>query len=815
VRIWDPITPRPIAILEGHTNFVIAIQFSPSGNFLVSRSQDNTYRVWRVKRWDVVSTIKEISYLPLGGIAFHSNKPLLAIKGVSDNEIGIWEINEEDLSRANTDTGSTHYVNARVVLTGDTGVGKSALSLVLTGKQFVPTDSTHSRKVWTLDSYQLELPTGGTETREMLLWDLAGQPGYRLIHQLYLTEVAVALVVFDARSETDPFSGVRHWERALRHAQSISNTTFPMKKILVAARCDRGALPVSRGRIESIVREMDYVDFIETSAKEGIGVAALLDTVKNSLDWEQLPKVSSNELFQSIKQFLFYEKQLGRVIASVDDLFNSYLHSDYAIESEQRPIEEFETCIGLVESRGLIQRLSFGRLILLQPELLDAYASSMIEAAKQEPDGLGSIKEIDAREGRFFVPSEIRLKDSEQEKLLCIATVENLLRHELALRQDSNSGTFLVFPTQFTRNWEEAPNPTGEAIKYIFEGPVYNIYARLAVRLSHSGVFKRKDMWRNACSFSPTSTRGTCGVHLNASDEGKAELSIFFGGGVSAEIKSQFDEFVSLHLKRHALRETIEKQLILQCRKCKERFPPKAVQIRLHKGLKWIRCSVCDSRMKIDSALQEWSKWQAAVVSKMEQTADRKREQEAAVSVLHGKQRTQDYDVFISYSSRHKDAVLEIARNLKEHAILPWVDVWELRPGIPWQKSIETVISNINSAAIVIGPHPLSAEQKEHLRYLRGEKTPKKKVLDVQREMEEQNLKLGPWQDFEAEALIREFVRRGCPVIPVILPGVKGTPKVPGFLESMTFVDFRKSDPDPLQMLLFGITGKKSHAHIM
>lgn len=216
--------------------------------------------------------------------------------------------------------------------------------------------------------------------------------------------------------------------------------------------------------------------------------------------------------------------------------------------------------------------------------------------------------------------------------------------------------------------------------------------------------------------------------------------------------------------------------------------------------------------MGIDYASQEWGKWQAAVVNRMEQTADRKREEAAAISVLQGKQQTQDYDVFISYSSRHKDEVLEIARKLKDHAILPWVDVWELRPGIPWQKSIEAIIEKIGSAAIMIGPHPLTPEQREHLRYLRIEKTPKKKIQEAQKEMEEQNLKLGPWQDFEAAALIREFVKRGCPVIPVILQGVKGTPRVPGFLESMTFVDFRKGDPDPLQMLLFGITGKKSHA---
>ena len=102
---------------------------------------------------------------------------------------------------------SSRYVNAKVILLGDTGVGKSGLGLVLSGQPYQPTDSTHGRNVWTLDAQEVETPTGGTQTREILLWDLAGQPGYRLIHQLHLGEVAVALLVFDSRSETDPFAG--------------------------------------------------------------------------------------------------------------------------------------------------------------------------------------------------------------------------------------------------------------------------------------------------------------------------------------------------------------------------------------------------------------------------------------------------------------------------------------------------------------------------------------------------------------------------------------------------------------------------------
>ncbi len=80
-------------------------------------------------------------------------------------------------------------------------MGKSGLGLVLTGQEFVPTESSHGRDVWDFDRQEVDL---GSERKETLLWDLAGQPGYRLGHQLSLHEMAVVLVVFDARRETDP-----------------------------------------------------------------------------------------------------------------------------------------------------------------------------------------------------------------------------------------------------------------------------------------------------------------------------------------------------------------------------------------------------------------------------------------------------------------------------------------------------------------------------------------------------------------------------------------------------------------------------------
>ena len=60
----------------------------------------------------------------------------------------------------------------------------------------------------------------------------------------------------------------------------------------------------------------------------------------------------------------------------------------------------------------------------------------------------------------------------------------------------------------------------------------------------------------------------------------------------------------------------------------------------------------------------------------------------------------------------------------------------------------------------------------------------------------------------EVEAFLREFVSRSCPVIPVLLKDAPQKPALPLFLKGMTWVDFRVEDPEPMQRLLWGITGQ-------
>jgi len=132
------------------------------------------------------------------------------------------------------------------------------------------------------------------------------------------------------------------------------------------------------------------------------------------------------------------------------------------------------------------------------------------------------------------------------------------------------------------------------------------------------------------------------------------------------------------------------------------------------------------------------------------------------------------YDVFLCYNSEDKIYIKEIANLLKQNGVSVWLDEWELRPGFPWQRTLERQIEKINSAAVFVGTNGL-----------------------------------GPWQLMEVEALLREFIYRKCSVIPVLLSSAKHIPELPIFLKGITWVDFRKNEPDPLKQLIWGITGKR------
>jgi len=632
VKLWDVPNSKLRRILEGHRGSVVALSFHQRRPLFATMGWDDTIRIWSSETWDVVAVIQRHARYRFQGLCFHPSLPRLAAAGARlslyelDLDVLLGERQPSPLSR------TVHYVNAKVVLVGDTGVGKTGLSLVLSGRPFQATDSTAGRQVWALGTSEDEVPGERRRTRETLLWDLAGQPGYRVIHQLHLSEVVVAMVVFDARSETDPLAGVVHWERALRVAhQRQGSEAVPLTKFLVSARADRGGVPVSKERLEELIKEFDFAGYFATSAREGWQIDELRAAIERTIPWDELPTVTSTELFATIKSYLLEVKNSGRLLAPAGQLFVEFARRyPEAIAEDDDLRDDFDVCIGRLENRDLIRRLSFGDYVLLQPELLDAYASALVIAAKNEPDGLGSIDEVTALTGEFHVPEEERIGDPKQEQVLLHAMVEELVRYDLALRESAADGRYLVFPSQFNRDYAEAPDPPGKAVSITFDGPTQSIYATLAVRLGHSQLFEtaRAEMWRNAVIFTARAG-GKCGIYLQEFGEGRGRLLLFFDRATE-ETRFHFEEYVLAHVNRRALYGTVQLSRLFVCRNCGTPVPDPYVEALRSQGKEVFSCP-CGGTVAIVDPKEILARRYPSQVESMDLAADRQRDFDAFV----------------------------------------------------------------------------------------------------------------------------------------------------------------------------------------
>lgn len=156
---------------------------------------------------------------------------------------------------------------------------------------------------------------------------------------------------------------------------------------------------------------------------------------------------------------------------------------------------------------------------------------------------------------------------------------------------------------------------------------------------------------------------------------------------------------------------------------------------------------------------------------------ERSAAQRDPAAVLESKVEAGAFDVFLCHNHLDKPQVKKIGLDLKEIGILPWLDEWELRPGLPWQDALEENINRVKSAAVFVGKDGV-----------------------------------GPWQNQEVKAFLRKFVEQKSPVIPVLLTSAPDELPLPIFLLGMTYVDFRVDDPDPMHQLVWGITGERSYS---
>jgi small GTP-binding protein len=610
IRLWDVYTGHQIAVLESHTDGITDVSFSYDGSLLASKSNDNTVRLWRCGTWDTLVIFDEPTgdrHLGTGRLAFHPNLPTLATVDEEQKAIRTWDLDFPTILDVPPVASSIHYINAKVVLLGESGVGKSGLGLRIAENEFRPTESTHGAQFW-----QIPIPkrvkTGNIDLQvELTLWDLAGQPEYRLIHQLFLDDADVALLLFDCSDATDSFRGVPYWAKVLRKQAPPHAVRF-----LVSARTDVSPVTVDDHEINRKLAEYGLNRHFRTSAATGEGVSELKQQILESIPWEQLSHTTTPRLFQVIREFLLERKEAGSTILAVDKVQREVYRRYTGRKAAQA---EVDTVIRLLQARGLVFRLELPlgpAQVLLKPELINQYASSIIQAARNHPCSIGAISERDVLTANLPFIGFKRLR-REEERIVLESTVELLIRHDLCFRQMG----LLVFPSQInvTRPVPTEQIPPSE-VTYQFSGAVETIYASLVVRLSYTDYFQREDHWKYAAEFSREAHR--LGFAIRQVEEGTGELDIYFHPGVSEFDRVTFVRFITDHLRTKGI--DIRERIRLYCSHCGEEVENlDAIERRVQAGKLDIPCQYCDASVIIPRSIEERYRSDRSYIEKQQQ----------------------------------------------------------------------------------------------------------------------------------------------------------------------------------------------------
>jgi len=229
---------------------------------------------------------KSISYINnLQGLYLDGNPLNLALKTAYDRGLDELKTYLRSLS------DSEPLYEAKLVLVGEGGVGKTTLFKALTGKEPRSDEpTTHGIKI---DVQSLYLPHPDLEDVEIQLnaWDFGGQEVYRVTHQFFFSRRSLYLLLWEPRKGVQQCQ-IEDWLNIIRlrvgdEARVIIVSTH-CKTGQRIARIDKPILQQKFGKIIVGFHEVDSLVDDETTG-EKVGIAELKNIIANTAkDLEQM-----------------------------------------------------------------------------------------------------------------------------------------------------------------------------------------------------------------------------------------------------------------------------------------------------------------------------------------------------------------------------------------------------------------------------------------------------------------------------------------------------------------------------------------------
>jgi small GTP-binding protein len=712
VKIWDAINGKLLRRLEGHTNDIGRVNFSKNFNLLASKSSDGTVRIWSTKSWNFLGEISEPSKDLASGMAFHPVKSVLATVGSEDKSkpeifdqiIHIWEL-DNSILEAQADDQTIAYTSAKIVLVGDSGVGKTGLGWRLANGAFKEHSSTHGQQFWLLGQLSKNRNKDLAQC-EAILWDLAGQPDYRMIHALFLDDADLAIILFDPTRNDNPLQGVEFWVKQLNVSERSGEKGFAA--LLVAARADRGTARLTTEEIEEYCKAKGLSGYSATSALSGEGVEALIKKMQSLILWDEKAATVTTTSFKKIKEFVLSIKEKPsskKVIFTFSELRRLLNKEEPTFKFTD---SELQTAVMHLANHGYVVQLKTSRgevKVLLVPELLNNLAASFILEARRNDKGLGVLQEQKLLENGYSFQELAKLSKSEADILLDSAALL-FLDHNVCFRETDplNTKTYLVFPELINLKKPSVASeiPTRDGVAYTVKGAVENVYASLVVLLGYTQTFTRTNQWQNHARYE-VGNGSVCGFRQESEREGELDFVLYFGTTVREPVRKLFQGLFENFLDRRNLTVFRFEPVVCQNTDCAEPLDRSVLRQRMREKKKFAFCNECGEKLILPEAISssQLSDQQQNKVASERRHAEQRTAFEKAIFRLHNyinEEKLKAPECFISYAwgdpTHERWVERNLATDLVNAGIDVVLDVWEnSRPGASVPRFVERVSS--------------------------------------------------------------------------------------------------------------------------
>jgi WD40 repeat protein len=164
VRIWDVESGQCLRVLEGHRDGIMQVAWSDDQRYVLSGSNDGTMRLWDVETGGCLHVCEGRG--AIRAVAWGADG-LSALSGDTLGEIRIWDLSNfvRRTTTVSPPAGQLHYMNAKFLLVGDSGAGKTGLSKRLASNTWGVSDPTVG--AW---ATQRKLPVAASGGIEREIW---------------------------------------------------------------------------------------------------------------------------------------------------------------------------------------------------------------------------------------------------------------------------------------------------------------------------------------------------------------------------------------------------------------------------------------------------------------------------------------------------------------------------------------------------------------------------------------------------------------------------------------------------------------------